>query len=283
MIRDEAAPLEAELDIEAGRVIAVASGKGGVGKTWLSITLAQSLATRGHRVLLFDGDFGLANVDIQLGFVPEYDLSDVAAGRVVLGRAIFDFGDGGGNPGGGEAAAGRFGILPGRSGTPVLSGLSVPDLDTMLAALRGLATYDTIILDLGAGIDRTIRRLAAWADTLLVVTTDEPTALTDAYAVLKLHARDRQTMLGDGKVAMDARIVVNQAASVLGGEKTYATLARACANFLGRTPPLAGIIRRDPTVRDAIRRQTPLLTRYPNTAAATDIGRLADALRQQRG
>ncbi len=278
MIRDEAAPLEADAALGAGRVIAVASGKGGVGKTWLSITLAQSLAMRGHRVLLFDGDFGLANVDIQLGFVPEYDLSDVAAGRVALARAIVDF------TGGGDATtAGRFGILPGRSGTPVLSGLSVPDLDSMLAALRGLASYDTIVLDLGAGIDRTTRRLAAWADTLLVVTTDEPTALTDAYAVLKLHARDRQTMHGDSTVEMDARIVVNQAASVTGGEKTYATLSRACANFLGRTPPLAGIVRRDPTVRDAIRRQTPLLTRYPNTAAATDIGRLAETLRRQRG
>ncbi|WP_428377478.1 MinD/ParA family protein [Lichenicoccus sp.] len=278
MIRDAAATLEPDAAIAAGRVIAVASGKGGVGKTWLSITLAQCLAMRGHRVLLFDGDFGLANVDIQLGFVPEYDLSDVAAGRVILARAVFEFA-----AAGDAAATGRFGILPGRSGTPVLSGLSVPDLDTMLAALRGLAAYDTIVLDLGAGIDRTTRRLAAWADTLLVVTTDEPTALTDAYAVLKLHARDRQTMHGDSTVEMDARIVVNQAATVIGGEKTYATLARACANFLGRTPPLAGIIRRDPTVRDAIRRQTPLLTRYPNTAAATDMGRLASALRHQRG
>lgn len=276
MIRDEAAPLEQDAAVEAGRVIAVASGKGGVGKTWLSITLAQCLAMRGNRVLLFDGDFGLANVDIQLGFVPEHDLSDVAAGRVPLTRAIVEFG-------GGDKRPGQFGILPGRSGTPVLSGLSVPDLDTMLATLRGLAGYDTIVLDLGAGIDRTTRRLAAWADTLLVVTTDEPTALTDAYAVLKLHSRDRQSMHGGSHVEMDARIVVNQAAGVLAGEKTYATLARACANFLGRTPPLAGVVRRDPTVRDAIRRQTPLLTRYPNTAAAVDVGRLAAALRHDRG
>ncbi|TLU70504.1 nucleotide-binding protein [Lichenicoccus roseus] len=274
MIRDDAAQVEADGGGPAGLVTAIASGKGGVGKTWLSITLAQSLAMAGHRVLLFDGDFGLANVDIQLGFVPEYDLSDVASKRVPLARAIVAFG-------GGEAAAasGGFGILPGRSGTPVLSGLSVPDLDGMLSALRGLRGYDTILLDLGAGIDRTTRRLAAWADTLLVVTTDEPTALTDAYAVLKLHARDRQIMHGADLVGSDARIVVNQAASVVSGQKTYTTLSRACANFLGRTPPLAGIIRRDPSVRDAIRRQTPLLTRFPNSAAACDVRGLGAVLR----
>lgn len=257
---------------QAGSVIAIASGKGGVGKTWLSITLAHVLATRNARVLLFDGDFGLANIDIQLGLTPGRDLSDVASGRIRLDKAVTRYAA----P---DDAGTSFGILPGRSGASVLSGLAVPALDAMLTELRGLAGYDTLLLDLGAGVDRLTRRLAAWADTLLVVTTDEPTALADAYAVLKLHARDRLVLASDDQPAVDARIIVNQANSVASGERAYATLARACTNFLGRTPPLAGIIRRDPSVSEAIRRQTLLPIRHPNAPAALDVGRIALALR----
>ncbi len=259
---------------EAGHVIAIASGKGGVGKTWLSITLAHILATRGARVLLFDGDFGLANIDIQLGLTPARDLSDVASGRLQPADAITAYaGPDGAGPG--------FGILPGRSGASVLSSLTVPALDAMLTELRELSAYDTLLLDLGAGIDRVTRRLAAWADTLLVVTTDEPTALTDAYAVLKLHARDRQVLADDDGLATDARIIINQASSVGSGERAYATLARACGNFLGRTPPLAGIIRRDQSVGDAIRRQVPVAARHPNAPSVSDVERVASGLRKQ--
>ncbi|WP_428391465.1 AAA family ATPase [Lichenicoccus sp.] len=262
----------------AGRVIAVASGKGGVGKTWLSITLAHVLATRDARVLLFDGDFGLANIDIQLGLTPGRDLSDVAAGRAGLADVITRYAGQDGN-------IPEFGILPGRSGASVLSGLEVPALDLLLTELRGLSAYDTILLDLGAGIDRITRRLAAWADTLLVVTTDEPTALTDAYAVLKLHARDRVVLGGaasggEASPTIDARIVINQTSSNTSGERAYATLARACTNFLGRTPPLAGVIRKDPCVSEAIRRQALLASRHPNTQAVQDVELLADGLRR---
>jgi flagellar biosynthesis protein FlhG len=113
--------------------------------------------------------------------------------------------------------------------------------------------------------------MARFADTLLLVITEEPTSLTDAYAVLKLHAA------AAGDVAA-ARVVVNQAASRAAGERSFATLARACATFLGATPLLAGVVRRDERVRDAIRRQTPLLTRHPTSAAAQDVEAVAAAL-----
>jgi flagellar biosynthesis protein FlhG len=112
--------------------------------------------------------------------------------------------------------------------------------------------------------------MAAMADALLVLATDEPTSLTDAYAVIKLHAAEAP--------GADVRIVVNQASSDASGQRTYATLSRACARFLGRTPPLAGIIRRDSRVSDAIRHQTPLLTRHPGSAAALDVTRIAAKL-----
>ena len=241
-----------------GRIIAIASGKGGVGKTWLSITLAHAMARGGARVLLFDGDLGLANVDVQLGLMPDGDAGDVASGRLKLERAVLH------HPGG-------FDILPGRSGSGALAALDAAPLERILAALRqATAQYQVVLLDLGAGLDRAQRRMASFADTLLVVAIDEPTSLTDAYAVLKLYAGD-VAAVGHG----DARIVVNQAGTFAAGERTFSTLQRACTTFLGHAPVLAGVIRRDERVRDAIRRQTLLLVRHPTTHAAVDVEAVA--------
>lgn len=240
-------------------ILAIASGKGGVGKTWFAATLAHAAALAGRNALLFDADLGLANVDIQLGLTPELDLGGVIAGRATLADAVLHHRDGG------------FDIVAGRSGSGALAALDPPKLERVLAALCQIAErYDLVLLDLGAGLERTVRRLSAWSDTLLVVATDEPTSLTDAYAVLKLYATDRPHG--------DARIVVNQAETRLAGERTYATLLRACQTFLGQAPACAGIIRRDEHVRDAIRRQALLLTRHPNAPAATDVTAIAKRL-----
>lgn len=244
---------------EGGRLIAVASGKGGVGKTWLAITLAQALARRGQRVLLADGDFGLANIDVQLGLQPERDLLGVLSGRIALEDAVLRY-----EPGG-------FDVLPGRSGSGALAGLAPATVDHIAQLLRVAAQgRDTLVLDLGAGLDAATRRLAALADTLLVVATDEPTSLTDAYAVLKLHGVDRP--------GGDLRIVVNQAKDEAAGRRTARTLQQACRNFLKREVPLAGIVRSDDRVKDAIRRQMPLLARHPGSVAGADVEALARSL-----
>lgn len=243
----------------AGRTVAIASGKGGVGKTWFAITLAHALARRGHRVLLFDADLGLANVDIQLGLTPDLDLGSVMSGAATLSDAVL------------RSVPGGFDVLAGRSGSGSLAAVDGVALDRLLTALGAIASrYDTVLLDLGAGLDRAVRRMAAWADTLLVVATEEPTSLTDAYATLKLHTADRP--------GGDARIVVNQAGTPASGDRTAATLTRACAAFLGHSPPVVGTIRRDGHVGDAIRRQTPLLTRHPNCPASLDVERIAERL-----
>jgi flagellar biosynthesis protein FlhG len=243
--------------LAAPTLTAVASGKGGVGKTWFAITLAQAWARAGRQVTLFDGDLGLANIDIQLGVPPGPGLARVLAGRMTMQDAAQPLPSLG------------FSVIAGQSGSGVLSSLPPDRIATLLGELRALVCTD-VILDLGAGLDPATRLLAASADRLLVLATDEPTSLTDAYAVIKLHAADGGTQ--------DVRIVVNQAATAAAGQRTYATLARACAHFLNRTPSLAGIVRRDDKVRDTIRHQTALLTRHPSSPAACDVERLAATL-----
>ncbi len=127
-----------------------------------------------------------------------------------------------------------------------------------------------MILDLGAGIESTVRRLARRAAICLVVINDEPTSLTDAYALIKL------TLMRNP--AADLRIVVNMAASAAAGEKTYRTLRKACESFLKTSPPLAGLIERDSRVPDSIRRQTPVLVRHPSAPAAQGLRALARRL-----
>ncbi len=249
----------------AGRnVITVASGKGGVGKTWFSITLAHALARAGRRVLLFDGDLGLANVDIQLGLTPEHDLDSVVAERIGIEEAVTRYEEGG------------FDILPGRSGSGTLAALPPAHLTGLRDQVLELAeNYDTAIMDLAAGIEHPVRVLSAAAAVRLVVTTDEPTALTDAYAFIKLSVQRVPTN--------SLRIVVNMAPSDREGRHTYATLAKACQHFLGMTPALAGVVRRDNHVREAIRSQAPLLIRHPNCPAAADVEAIARGLEIRDG
>jgi flagellar biosynthesis protein FlhG len=239
-------------------ILAVASGKGGVGKTWFSITLVHALARAGFRSLLFDGDLGLANVDVQLGVTPERDLASVIAGQISLDQAVT------------RCAAG-FDIIAGRSGSGSLATLPANRLLSLRGELQQFAqAYDWAVLDLGAGIERTVRLLAAQSRACLVVTTDEPTAITDAYAFIKVTAMER--------LADNIQIVVNMAASQREGERTYQTLLRACREFLKLEPKLAGVIRRDDHVKDSIRRQSSILTRHPTCEAAADVEAIATRL-----
>lgn len=237
-------------------VVAVASGKGGVGKTWFSITLSHALAREGKKVLLFDGDLGLANVDVQLGLMAKRDLNDVIRGRLSLEKVIQRYEDGG------------FDIIAGRSGQASLSALPSQRLSLLRDQLLEVADkYDVVVIDLGAGVDRTVRMMSASATKTLLITTDEPTSLTDAYAFIKLG--------NAAGMSKNVSIVVNMAPSTSEGEKTYKTILKACENFLRLRPPLAGMISLDPRVKETIRHQTPILIRSPNTDAAVDVEQIA--------
>lgn len=246
----------ANLEKRDEHLVAVASGKGGVGKTWFSICLSHALAKSGKKVLLFDGDLGLANIDVQLGLMAKRDLNDVIEGHLELEHVIEHYDEGG------------FDVVAGRSGQGSLSSLPVQKLNDLLIQTRKiLPKYDVVIIDLGAGIDRTVRFVAAGADSNIVVTNDEPTSLTDAYAFIKLsHATGHSDNI---------KVVINVASSEKEGETTYHTLLKACKNFLKISPPLLGTIHQDSRVKDAIRAQTPFLTRYPNTNTAQDVEKIA--------
>ena len=207
-------------------MIAVASGKGGVGKTWFSITLAHALSGYKQKTLLFDGDLGLANVDIQLGLMVKDDLGSVIAGSKTLNQVIH------------HCDKTRFDIIAGRSGS--------------------------------AGLEKPVRILSSMAEKIIVLCTDEPTSLTDAYAFIKIMAMQYPKS--------DLNVVINQANSIREGQRTYDTLLKACTNFLKINPPLLGIIRRDTRVRDAIRNQTPLINRFPTSEAAEDVIAIARKL-----
>jgi flagellar biosynthesis protein FlhG len=163
---------------------------------------------------------------------------------------------------------GGFDIIAGRSGQASLSALPSQRLLMLRDQLLDVAgKYDAVIIDLGAGVDRTVRMFSAMATKTLLVTTDEPTSLTDAYAFIKLG-----NAAGTSK---HVNIVVNMAASNMEGEKTYKTLLKACENFLRLSPALAGMVRQDAKVKDTIRHQSPILMRSPNADAADDVTKIA--------
>jgi flagellar biosynthesis protein FlhG len=247
---------------QKNNILAIASGKGGVGKTWLAVTLSHLFARSGRHVLLFDGDIGLANVDVQLGLTPQRDLGGVLSGRHTLAEAITKYEEGG------------FDIIAGRSGSATLATMPVEKLQSIAGGLTTLqSNYDFVIIDLGAGIEQHVQYLATLASRCIVVVTDEPTSLTDAYAFIKV------SMQGANKP--DVAIVVNQAATQKEGEATYQALNKACVNFLQMSPPLLGIIRRDNKVKDSIRSQKSLLIKAPHSTAATDAAVLSIKLMQK--
>lgn len=242
--------------LRAPNIIAVASGKGGVGKTWFSITLAHLFARAGRRTLLFDGDIGLANVDVQLGLTPARDLAAVFSGQCSLKEAITHF------------ETGKFDILAGRSGSTSMASLGMARMQPVGVQLVALAAeYDFVIIDLGAGIEQHVQFMSGLASKVIVVLTDDPTSLTDAYAFIKL-CTSRQN-------APEVHTVINQAASQKEGEKTYAAIERACSSFLKISPPLLGIIRKDNKVKDAIRMQSSLIEKAPHTTAASDAAAIS--------
>lgn len=237
------------------RTIAVCSGKGGVGKSNVAVNLSILLSAAGGRVALVDADLGLANLDVLLDIDVRSDLSNVVAGTRRLEEIIVDL------PCGVQ-------LVPGASGLTRLTRLSEFERASLLRQLTALeADNDTIIVDCGAGIGPDVVRFAAGADNALVVTTPEPTAITDGYAVIKVLSQRGY----DGQVS----VLVNQVAGRAEARQTYQRIAGVARQFLGLAVFEAGYVLTDPRLPEAVRARQPVVLAFPQCPASRCLATLA--------
>ena len=237
------------------QVIAVTGGKGGVGKSCVAVNLATALAKDGKRVLVLDGDLGLANVDVLLGVTPRYTLEHVLDGRCTLEEAILETRQG-------------FRIIPAASGVARLAELSTREHLGLVQAFSNLTTgLDVLIVDTAAGIADGVRQFCQAAQQVLVVLRDEPASLTDAYALVKVLRRDHGMMR--------FRILANMTQNPGDGESLFRKLERVTSRFLDVVLEYAGEIPDDPLVRQAVREQRTVMEAFPSGPAARAFARLA--------
>lgn len=257
-VQTTAAPLEGPTHAGAP-IIGVISGKGGVGKTNIAANLAVATSALGSRVLLVDGDLGLANLDVLFGTSSAGSAVDVIDGQCTLDKAIVK------GPRGVE-------ILPAASGRGDLAALRPHDLGYLLVGLFGSSQhYDAVFVDIGAGLGRTVLSLGVSCTRLLLVATPEPTSLADAYATLKtIHRESPQTPI---------EVLVNQARDAREARITHDRLDRLSRRFLGRPLPLLGILEDDPLLPRAVRQQKAIVEAYPSSPFSHEIVRLASKLR----
>ena len=240
------------------RTIAVTSGKGGVGKSNVALNLAILLSAAGNRVALVDADLGLANIDVLVDVNVGCNLSHVLAGLKRLEEIVVDL------PSGVQ-------FVPGASGLARLARLSEFQRAQLLRELTTLeADNDIIVVDTAAGIGPDVVQLAAAADSVLVVTTPEPPAVTDSYAMIKVLVR-----AGYGG---DLNLLVNFAANRPEARATFGRVAGVARQFLGATLYDAGYVLNDPRVRDAVRIREPVVLAYPRCPASRCLAVLATKL-----
>ncbi|MBE3580468.1 MAG: MinD/ParA family protein [Thermoanaerobacteraceae bacterium] len=238
------------------RSLAVASGKGGVGKTHIVVNLSLALARRQKRVMVLDADLGLANVDILLGLVPRWDLGQVVRGEKELREIVI------------EGPAGVR-LIPGGSGVHELADMTNQQREGLIQGLsRVTAGTDFFLIDTSAGISRHVLSFAAAAGEAIIVTTPEPTALTDAYGLIK----------GLSRLGVKIHLLVNRALAAGDGREAAARLQATARRFLAVEISLLGIVPEDRAVGLAVREQRPLVLHYPSSPAARAIEEVAARL-----
>lgn len=237
------------------KIIAVTSGKGGVGKTNFSANLAIALAHHRKRVLILDADLGLANIDVLFGIYPQYNLGHVIRGEKALKDVIVE------GPSG-------IKIAPGSSGLKDLANLSKADQEVLLNQFYWLdGKIDYLIIDTAAGIAENVTNFAVSSDEVVVITTPEPTSITDAYATIKV--------LFEEKNDIQIRLVVNMANSFEEAQQVFEKIKLVCLQFIGKKIQYLGAIIKDPNVLKSIRSQKPYLNLFPNTSASKSIKNFA--------
>nr|WP_246316196.1 MinD/ParA family protein [Tepidicella baoligensis] len=254
-----------------GKVIAVTSGKGGVGKTFVSANLAAALTRRGLKVLVLDADLGLANLDVVLNLYPKLTLHDVFTGKATLDDAILK-------------APGGFSVILAGSGMVEYSRLTPEVREDFLALMTEVVPrYDVVLLDTGAGISDVVLFALSLASEVLLVATPEPTSLTDAYATIKVLAKQQRRQR--------IRILVNQASRPGDGKAITTQLQTVLNRFVGTSQKMptgealpgirlvhVGDIPADAAVKEAVMRRQLLLTQTPGSPAALAVTQIAGRL-----
>lgn len=253
---DQAAGLRRMAQFRPVKVMAIASGKGGVGKTTVSVNLAIMLARQGRKVMLLDADLGLANVDVMLGLNARRNLSHVITGEATLEEIII------------EGPAG-IRIVPSASGKHNMLNLAAPEQAGLIHAFGGLTNdVDILLVDNAAGISGSVATFARASHEVIVVVCDEPASLTDAYALIKVlhrhHGVDR------------FHVLANMAATAHEGRQLYEKLSRVTQRFLDVTLGFMGVVPNDDYLRKAVQQQQAVVEAYPRSRSALAFRKMAD-------
>ncbi|WP_022975053.1 MinD/ParA family protein [Nevskia ramosa] len=254
-VLDQAAGLRRLKPAQPVRVIAVTSGKGGVGKTSVSVNLAVSMALAGRQVMLLDGDLGLANIDVMLGLQPSYNLAHVLEGKCRLEDTLM------------IGPAGVM-IVPASSGKRHMAELSAVEHAGLVRAFSELdRPLDVLIIDTAAGIADSVITFSQASQEVIVVVTGDPTSLTDAYALIKVLNRDH----GVERV----QVLANMVRDAGEAQSVYESLRRVAERFLDITLSFIGGIPNDDWLKRAVRRQRTVVEAYPNCPASEAFRQLA--------
>jgi flagellar biosynthesis protein FlhG len=252
---DQAAGLRRMAQPNPVKVIAVTSGKGGVGKTNVSVNLAVAMSDAGRRVMLLDADLGLANVDVLLGLQPECNLSHVINGERTLEEIILN------GPSG-------VMVVPAASGVKRLAELSTIENAGLIRAFSELNhDVDTLIIDTAAGINESVTSFSRAAQGVLVVVCDEPASITDAYALIKVLSLDYDTQ--------HFRVLANQVHSAKEGRDLFNKISRVTDRYLDVTLEFIGVVPHDDYLRKAVRKQRAVVQAYPRSRSALAFKNLA--------
>jgi len=241
------------------RLIVVTSGKGGVGKTNVSVNFALAMARKGKKVLLFDADMGLANVDVMLGLIPKYTLLNVLSGQKSLAEIIV------------EGPCGIQVVASGSGGVQELADLNEAQRGKFLDALRELQHQsDIILIDTGAGLHRNVLAFVLAAEEAVIITTPEPTALMDAYGMIKILYKEKRNPV--------VTVIVNMALNQKEADEAGKKLVLLSKRFLNLEVDYGGFIPRDENMIRAVKEQRPILLSSPLSPAAVSLNRLAENL-----
>lgn len=231
------------------RIITITSGKGGVGKTNIATNMAIAYGQMGKKVILIDADLGLANVNVMLNILPQYNLYHVIRKQKKMADIILDT---------------NYGIkmIAGASGFSKIANMDEQERTSFINEMYSLSDADIIIIDTSAGVSKNVLGFVAAADEVIVVTTPEPTSITDAYGIIKIIATEVDN------ININLKMIVNRVSSSVEGKRVADRMTQIAAQFLNLKVEYAGFIYDDPIVPQSVLRQKPFIVEEPKSKAA---------------